>query len=65
LHGITRPHNVDTQLRLYADGVRLSGEFSLLHSGYNLKRVTALGGMITVKDELKFSFEIVGLKEDP
>jgi polyisoprenoid-binding protein YceI len=65
LHGVTRPHNVESQLRLYHDGVRLSGEFSLRHSVYNLKRVSALGGMITVKDELRLSFEIVGLKQEP
>ena len=65
LHGVMRPHNVDTQLRLYEDGVRLSGEFSLRHSDYHIKRVTALGGMITVKDEMKFSFEIVGLLQHP
>jgi polyisoprenoid-binding protein YceI len=64
LHGVKRPQLVDTQLRILEDQVRLSGQCSLLLSGYRIKPVTALGGMIKLKDELKFDFELVGRKQD-
>jgi polyisoprenoid-binding protein YceI len=64
LHGVKRPQPVDAQLRILDDQVRLSGECTLLLSAYRLKRVSALGGMIKLKDELKFSFDIVGRKEE-
>ena len=64
LHGVTNPHRVDAQLRMMDDELRLSGDCALLQSAYRVKRVSALGGMITLKDELKLSFELVGRKQD-
>jgi polyisoprenoid-binding protein YceI len=63
LHGVSNPLELDSQLRINDEGIRLSGEFSLLPSAYRIKRVSALGGMITVKDELKFSYDIAGRKQ--
>jgi polyisoprenoid-binding protein YceI len=63
LHGVTNGQHVEGQLRLLDDEIRLSGEFTLLLSAYKIKRVSALGGMITLKDALKFSFDLVGRKE--
>jgi len=62
LHGVVNTQQVDTQLRVLEDGMRLHGEFKLSQSAYRIKRVTAVGGMITLKDELKFAFDIVGQK---
>jgi len=60
LHGKSKPLAIDTQLR-FADGdVRLSGEFALSLTEYSIKRVSALGGLIKVKDDLKFAFDLVG-----
>jgi polyisoprenoid-binding protein YceI len=64
LHGVTRPQAVDAQLRILDNEIRLSGEFPLLLSAYRIKKVTALGGMITLKDELKLSFDLAGQKEE-
>lgn len=58
LHGVTNPHALDAQLRILSDGIRLGGEFTLSLSAYRIKRVSAVGGMITLKDELKFSFDV-------
>jgi polyisoprenoid-binding protein YceI len=63
LHGVTNPLRVDTQLRILGDGIQLSGDFGLLLSAFRIKRVTALGGLIKLKDELKLSFDLVGRKE--
>ena len=64
LHGVKKPHPVDAQLRLAEDQVRVSGQCTLLLSAYRIKQVTALGGLIKLKDELKFDFDLVGRKQD-
>jgi polyisoprenoid-binding protein YceI len=64
LHGVKKTHPVEAQLRLLGDEMRLSGQCTLSHSAYRIKPVTALGGTIKLKDELKFDFEIVGQKRD-
>jgi polyisoprenoid-binding protein YceI len=60
LHGVKKVQEVDTQLRLVENEIRLSGEFTLLLSAYRMKRVSAVGGMVTLKDEIKFAFDVVG-----
>jgi polyisoprenoid-binding protein YceI len=64
LHGVTNLHQVDAQLLIYEDGIRLSGEFPLRPSDYRIRPVSALGGAIRLKDYLQVSFDLVGLKED-
>jgi polyisoprenoid-binding protein YceI len=64
LHGITKGHAVDVQLRLSEDQARMSGQFTLLQSAYRIKRVSALGGMIHLQDELKVDFDLVGRKQE-
>jgi polyisoprenoid-binding protein YceI len=60
LHGISRVTAIDAQLRIMDESIRLSGEFSLMLSAYRIKRVSALAGMITLQDELKAVFDILG-----
>src|SRR5262249_41891711 len=64
LRGVARDVIFDARLRLFSDGVRLGGEFGLLQSPFGIKPVKAVGGLITVKDELKVAFDIAGLKRD-
>ncbi len=59
LHGVTKSERIDAQLRLMEDEVRLSGDCMVLQSAYRIKPVSALGGMISLKDELKFTFDLV------
>jgi polyisoprenoid-binding protein YceI len=63
LHGVTRAHAVDAGLVVFDDGVRLGGETALRLSDYRIRPVTALGGTIKLKDELKLAFDIAGLPE--
>jgi polyisoprenoid-binding protein YceI len=63
LHGVKRAQPVEAQLRILDDQVRLSGQGTLLLSAYRIKPVSALGGLIKLKDELKIDFELVGRKE--
>ncbi len=64
LHGVTRPHDVDARLLVYDDGVRLTGEAALRLSDYRIRPVTALGGSIKLKDQLRLAFDLAAWKED-
>jgi polyisoprenoid-binding protein YceI len=63
LHGVTRPHRVDAELIVFGDGLRLGGGSVLRMSEYGVRPVTALGGTIKLKDELKLSFDLAALPE--
>jgi|SRR5580658_4385737 polyisoprenoid-binding protein YceI len=60
LHGVKGPLHIEAQLRLTEAGARLGGEFELRISDYKIKRVTGMAGLVRVKDELKFEFDLVG-----
>lgn len=64
LHGVTRPTAFSTQVTLMGDMLRAGGEFSLLQTDFGIKPVTVAGGAMKLKDELKFSFDIVARKQD-
>ena len=59
LHGVMRNEAIDADLTVNGGSLRARGEFSLRQSDYGLKQVSAIGGALKVKDELKFSFDIV------
>jgi polyisoprenoid-binding protein YceI len=59
LHGVTRPQPVATRLFMAGDTVRAQGEASVRQSDYGIRLVTAVGGMLRVKDEVKLTFDIV------
>jgi polyisoprenoid-binding protein YceI len=63
LHGVTRQCVIAAQVIAGEDTLRASGEFSLGQSNFNIKPVSAVGGTIKLKDELKFSFDIVAFKQ--
>jgi polyisoprenoid-binding protein YceI len=58
LHGVTRPQPIDASLQIFRDGFLLSGECSVRLSDYRIRPVTALGGAIALKDELRLAFEL-------
>jgi hypothetical protein len=64
LHDVKRPQPVDAQLRILEDQMRLRGQCTPLLCAYCIKRVSALGGLIKLKDELKFDFDLAGRKLD-
>lgn len=59
LHGVTQPLTITAQLEFGDSVLRARGGFSLKQSGYGIKQVSVAGGTIKVKDELKFTFDIV------
>lgn len=59
LHGVTRPLTMSAQLEFGDKTLRAKGAFALKQSSFGIKPVSIAGGTIKVKDELKFTFEIV------
>ena len=59
LHGVTRNVSIPAKLVFNADNLRAQGSFSLRQTSYGIKPVSIAAGTIKVKDEVKFSFEIV------
>jgi polyisoprenoid-binding protein YceI len=58
LHGITRSQPVSARVSLNGDTLRATGDFSIRQSDYEIRPVSAVGGSIKLKDELKLSFDI-------
>jgi polyisoprenoid-binding protein YceI len=63
VRGAKGTQRIDAQLRIFDGEVHLSGEFSIHQSAYGIKRVSAVGGTIYLKDDLKCSFDIIGRQE--
>ncbi len=59
LHGVTRPQPIQTYVTVSEERLRARGDFSILLSDYQIRPVSAVGGTLKLKDELKCSFEIV------
>jgi polyisoprenoid-binding protein YceI len=64
LHGVTRPQTVPARVVLTGDSLRAFGNFSLVQTDYDLKLASVAGGALKVKDELKFSFNILARKKE-
>ena len=58
LHGVTHNIPLNAQLTFNYKTLRARGEFSLKMSDYGIKAPSVAGGTITVKDTLKFNFNI-------
>jgi polyisoprenoid-binding protein YceI len=63
-HGVTRNQSVSARIAVFDDMLRASGEFSLNQSDYGIKPISVAGGTLKVKDELKFSFEMIARKQE-
>jgi len=59
LHGVTRPVAMTAQLEFGDKTLRAKGGFAIKQSNFSIKPVSVAGGTIKVKDELKFTFDIV------
>jgi len=61
LHGVTQKNLwISTEAMVSDDSLRAQGEFSLKQSDFGIKPYSAAGGTIKLKNELKFSFDVVG-----
>jgi polyisoprenoid-binding protein YceI len=71
LHGIKGKCAIDAQVWVAPDTLRANGEFLLRQSDYGIKPISAAaifsmsGGTIKLKDEMKFSFDIIARAHEP
>jgi polyisoprenoid-binding protein YceI len=63
LHGVTRAQPVSARVSVIGDMLRATGEVSIRQSDYGIEPVSAVGGTIKLKDELKLSFDISARKQ--
>lgn len=63
LHGVQRIQPVSVRILLNGDVLRATGDFSVRQSDYEIRPVSAVGGTVKLKDELKFSFDISARKQ--
>ena len=59
LRGATRNVAFDASVTFLESSLRAQGQFSIKQSDFGIKPVSVAGGTIKVKNELKFSFDIV------
>jgi polyisoprenoid-binding protein YceI len=64
LHGVTRSQPINARVALLGSMLRASGDFSLNQTDYNIRLISVAGGTLKLKDELKFSFEIVARRQE-
>jgi polyisoprenoid-binding protein YceI len=64
LHGVSRSQPVNVRVALLGSMLRGSGDFTLNQTDYDMKLVSVAGGALKLKDELKFSFEIVARRQE-
>ncbi len=64
LHGVTRRQPIIARVALLGGMLRASSDFTLNQTDYNIKLVSVAGGALKLKDELKFSFEIVARRQE-
>jgi polyisoprenoid-binding protein YceI len=62
LHGVTRHEVIPAHLKIGEHELSAKGEFLLKQSEFGIKPVTAGGGTVKVKNEVKFSFNIIGAR---
>ena len=63
LHGVKRTGLwIPAQVHLAGDDLHARGEFTLKQTDYKIKLVSVAGGVLKLKDELKFAFDLVGTR---
>ena len=63
-HGVTQTQSFDARVTRLGTMLRISGDFSLRQSDYAIKPVSFAGGALRLKDELKFTFELVARMQE-
>ena len=63
LHGETHQVTINSEVEFSAGVLRARGEFPVKQTAYKITPVSAAGGTVKVKDELKLSFDIVAKQQ--
>src|SRR5215213_1195989 len=60
LHGVTRRITIPAVVTLSGNNLRAIGDFSIDRDDYKVKATSAFHGMVRVKNNIKFEFDVVG-----
>lgn len=63
LNGVTRIQNVTSQVTLGAYNLRATGNFQISQSNFEIVPANVAGGLLTLRDELKFAFFMLARQE--
>jgi polyisoprenoid-binding protein YceI len=63
-HGVSRNQSLAARIMDSGETLRISGNFTLKQSDYQIKPVSVAGGALKLKDELKFAFEIIARRQE-
>jgi polyisoprenoid-binding protein YceI len=63
MHGVTGDTYIVGKLAMAGNTLRATGGFPLYLNDYKLKQVAVAGGSIKVKNEIKFSFDLVAQRQ--
>jgi polyisoprenoid-binding protein YceI len=63
LCGVTRNQPVEARVNITGNMLRAGGEFAIRQSDYGIKPVSAVGGTLKLKDELKLAFDVAARKQ--
>jgi polyisoprenoid-binding protein YceI len=63
-HGVTRNHTFDVRVAILGPTLRISAEFPLRQSDYDIKPVSFAGGALRLQDEVKFKLELVARRQE-
>ena len=58
-HGVTHRQPVTARVAIFGTMLRASGDFRMDQTDYQIKPVSVAGGALRLKNELRFSFEMV------
>jgi polyisoprenoid-binding protein YceI len=64
LNGVTRRQNVTSQVTIGPYSLRATGNFEIRQSDFNIAPANVAGGLLTLRDELKFAFFIVARQDE-
>jgi polyisoprenoid-binding protein YceI len=62
LHGVTNSHAFDARVTIGPDSFRAHGEFMVFQRDYGINIASVAGSTLKLRDELKFSFFVIGRK---
>jgi hypothetical protein len=62
LHGVTRPLRVPAKIGAGAERIEVGGSFAINQSDFGVEPFSVLGGALTVRDRVDFSFAIRGAR---
>jgi len=63
LNGATRTQNVTSQVSIGSNGFRAIGNFEIRQSDFGIAPAKVAGGLLTLRDELKFAFFILARQD--